>query len=78
MKKIIFATHNEHKLTEVRAILEPLGYKVLSAGDLNLPDVEETGTTFKDNALLKAYEGQVSSFSSGSSGNTGSSGTVSL
>ena len=56
MKKIIFATHNEHKLTEVRAILEPLGYKVLSAGDLNLPDVEETGTTFKDNALLKAYE----------------------
>ena len=57
MKKIIFATHNEHKLTEVRAILEPLGYKVLSAGDLNLPDVEETGTTFKDNALLKAYEG---------------------
>lgn len=57
MKKIIFATHNEHKLTEVRAILEPLGYKVLSAGDLNLPDVEETGETFKDNALLKAYEG---------------------
>lgn len=57
MKKIIFATHNEHKLVEVRAILEPLGYKVLSAGDLNLPDVEETGETFKDNALLKAYEG---------------------
>jgi len=57
MKKIIFATHNEHKLSEVRAILEPLGYKVLSAGDLNLPDVEETGETFKDNALLKAYEG---------------------
>ena len=57
MKKIIFATHNEHKLIEVRAILEPLGYKVLSAGDLNLPDVEETGETFKDNALLKAYEG---------------------
>jgi XTP/dITP diphosphohydrolase len=57
MKKIIFATHNEHKLVEVRAILEPLGYKVLSAGDLNLPDVEETGKTFKDNALLKAYEG---------------------
>lgn len=57
MKKIIFATHNEHKLIEVRAILEPLGYKVLSAGDLNLPDVEETGETFKDNALLKAYAG---------------------
>ena len=57
MKKIIFATHNEHKLIEVRAILEPLGYKVLSAGDLNLPDVEETGKTFKDNALLKAHEG---------------------
>ncbi len=57
MKKIIFATHNEHKLWEVRSILEPLGYKVLGAGDLNLPDVEETGSTFKDNALLKAYAG---------------------
>lgn len=57
MKKIIFATHNEHKLEEVRAILQPLGYKVLGAGDLNLPDVEETGETFRDNALLKAYEG---------------------
>lgn len=56
MKKIIFATHNEHKLLEVRNMLEPLGYKVLSAGDLNLPDIEETGETFKDNALLKAYE----------------------
>lgn len=56
MKKIVFATHNAHKLSEVRAMLEPLGYKVLGAGDLNLKDVEETGETFKDNALLKAYE----------------------
>lgn len=56
MKKIVFATHNEHKLDEVRTMLEPLGYKVLGAGDLNLPDIEETGNTFKENALLKAYE----------------------
>lgn len=56
MKKIIFATHNAHKLEEVRAMLDPLGVKVVGAGDVNLPDVEETGETFKDNALLKAYD----------------------
>lgn len=56
MKKMIFATHNAHKLEEVRTMLEPLGVKVLGAGDVHLPDVEETGETFKDNALLKAYD----------------------
>ncbi len=54
MKKIIFATHNEGKLREVRQILEPLNIEVLGAGDLDLPDVPETGETFKENALLKA------------------------
>lgn len=53
--KLIFATHNEHKLVEVRQMLEPTGLKIVSAGELNLSDVEETGKTFKDNALLKAY-----------------------
>ncbi len=54
MKKIVFATHNEGKLREVRQILEPLNIEVLGASDLDLPDVPETGETFKENALLKA------------------------
>ena len=54
MSQILFATHNAGKLTEARQILEPLGYEVLGAEDVNLPDVEETGATFEDNAALKA------------------------
>lgn len=53
--KLVFATHNENKLKEVREMLKDTGLTVVSAGELNLPDVEETGETFKDNALLKAY-----------------------
>ncbi len=53
-QKLVFATHNRNKVAEVRQILEPLGFEILSADDLNLVDVEETGTTFRENALLKA------------------------
>ena len=53
-KKIALATGNRHKLEEVRAILEPLGYEVLSSDDFGgIPDVEEDGLTFKENALKK-------------------------
>lgn len=52
---LLVATHNAGKLREVRQILEPDGWKVLSADDVeDLPDVEETGTTFEENATLKA------------------------
>lgn len=54
MRKIVLATHNAHKLEEFRAILTPLGIEVLGADDVGLTDVEETGTTFEENALLKA------------------------
>lgn len=55
MNKIILASNNEHKLKEISAMLEPLGYTVLSQSQAgaNL-DVEETGTTFEENALIKA------------------------
>lgn len=53
--KLVFATHNENKLKEVREMLKETGLTVIGADELNLPDVEETGETFKDNALLKAY-----------------------
>ena len=53
-KEIIFASHNQGKIAEIREILNPYGIKVLSAADLELPDVEETGKTFEENAYIKA------------------------
>lgn len=54
MKEIIFASHNKGKIEEIRQLLTPFGVKVLSSDDIDLPDVEETGTTFEENAALKA------------------------
>lgn len=54
LKKIIFASHNAGKIAEVKEMLQPLGVEVCSADDLDLPDVEETGTTFAENSLLKS------------------------
>lgn len=56
-KEIVLATHNSHKLQEARAILSPIGFEVLGGNDCHLPDVEETGLTFEDNAKLKAVAG---------------------
>jgi XTP/dITP diphosphohydrolase len=52
---MILATHNKKKLDELRRILQPLGYAVIP-GDA-LPDVEETGQSFAENACLKAAAG---------------------
>lgn len=49
--ELIIGTHNPNKIREFRRILEPLSVTVLSA---DLPEVEETGTTFAQNAFLKA------------------------
>lgn len=54
MKEIIFASHNQGKIKEIRQLLSPLGVRVLSSDDIDLPDVEETGSTFEENAALKA------------------------
>jgi XTP/dITP diphosphohydrolase len=53
---VLFATSNEHKVSEVRAILEPLGFSVRSLGDVPVVPEEpvEDGVTFEDNARLKA------------------------
>lgn len=51
---LVIATHNAGKLREIAALLEPYGVKCLSAGSLGLPEPAETGTTFVQNALLKA------------------------
>ena len=59
-RKVVVATHNEGKLRELRRILdgflsvEGQRIELVSAGQLGLPDPVETGTTFQENALLKA------------------------
>ncbi len=53
--KVILASNNKHKLEEIKKILTPLGYEVVSQAEAGVDiDVEETGTTFEENAALKA------------------------
>ena len=51
---LVIASHNGGKVREIRALLALFGIEPVSAGDLGLPEPEETGTTFAENALLKA------------------------
>jgi XTP/dITP diphosphohydrolase len=53
--KLVIATHNAGKLREMHALLAPYGIEAVSAGELNLPEPEETGTTFAENAQIKAH-----------------------
>jgi len=52
---LVIASHNAGKVREIRALLEPFGIAPVSAGDLGLPEPEETGASFRENALLKAH-----------------------
>ena len=54
LKELIIASHNQGKIKEFKELLAPFGVKIYAASDLDLPDVEETGTTFQENAALKA------------------------
>ena len=51
---LVIATHNEGKLREIRELLAPFGIECVGAAELDLPEPEETGVTFVDNAELKA------------------------
>ncbi len=53
--RLVIASHNQGKVREIRALVEPFGIEPVSAGDLGLPEPDETGTTFAENALLKAH-----------------------
>jgi len=53
-EKLVIATHNAGKLREISALLAPHGLTCISAGELGLPEPAETGTTFVENALIKA------------------------
>jgi len=52
--KIVVASHNQGKVREIRDLLRPFGLETVSAAELNLPEPEETETTFSGNARLKA------------------------
>ncbi|WP_289297190.1 RdgB/HAM1 family non-canonical purine NTP pyrophosphatase [uncultured Reyranella sp.] len=54
LPKLVVATHNRGKAGEIRSMLGPFGIEIVSAADLGLPAPDETGTTFEDNATLKA------------------------
>lgn len=55
MKKLIFATGNENKMVEIRMILADCGYEILSMKQAGIDvDVVEDGTTFEENAIIKA------------------------
>jgi XTP/dITP diphosphohydrolase len=53
--RLVIATHNVGKLREIGALVAPFGIEAISAGSLGLPEPEETGTTYRANAELKAH-----------------------
>lgn len=52
--RLVIASHNPGKVREIAELLRPFDVTAISAGELGLPEPEETGTTFAENALLKA------------------------
>lgn len=53
---LVLATHNKGKIVEIADLLSPYVDNFKSAGELGLPEPEETGTTFEANAIIKAQE----------------------
>lgn len=53
-REIIVASHNAGKVQEINDLIAPFGFSAKSAAELNLPEPEETGTTFEENASIKA------------------------
>lgn len=51
---LLVASHNQGKIAEIEELLGPLGFTVVSASQRDLPEPEETGTTFEENARIKA------------------------
>ena len=55
-QKLVLASGNKGKLKEFGQVLAPLGFEVVPQSEFNVPEVDETGLTFVENALLKARE----------------------
>ncbi len=60
--RLVVASHNTGKVREIGDLLRPFGVETVSAGELDLPEPEETGATFRENAELKA---QAASYAAG-------------
>lgn len=54
-KRIVVASHNKGKLAEFADLIAPFGFEAKSAADYGLPEPDETGTTFEENAFIKAH-----------------------
>lgn len=54
MNKIVLATGNKGKVAELAAMLAPLNIDVIAQSEFDVPEVAETGTTFVENAIIKA------------------------
>src|SRR5262245_20342851 len=52
--RLVVASHNPGKVREIDELIRPLGFRCVSAAELGLPEPEETGATFIENAALKA------------------------
>ncbi|MGH6886156.1 MAG: RdgB/HAM1 family non-canonical purine NTP pyrophosphatase [Kiloniellales bacterium] len=60
-RRLLVASHNPGKLSEIAALLQPLGFATESAAALGLPEPEETGASYEENARLKALAGAAAS-----------------
>jgi XTP/dITP diphosphohydrolase len=58
-KKIVVASHNAGKLREFADLMGPFGFEAKSAREFGLPEPDETGTTFEENAYIKAHAAAV-------------------
>src|SRR5258706_7934297 len=56
VQRIVLASSNRGKLGEIREVLADTGIELIAQSDLGIGDAEETGTTFVENALLKARQ----------------------
>ena len=54
-RKIVVASHNKGKLVEIEELIGPYGFEAKSAAEYGLPEPAETGTTFEENAYIKAF-----------------------
>jgi len=54
-RRIVVATHNDGKLREFAGLMAPFGIEARSAKDYDLPEPDETGTSFEENAYIKAH-----------------------
>jgi XTP/dITP diphosphohydrolase len=54
-REIVVASHNEGKVREINDLIRPFGFNAKSAAELGLREPEETGTTFEENAAIKAH-----------------------